>query len=100
MDSQLNAESDLCDQCCNDATSLGTTTFTTEWDSVTEGRYILILTNVQTFLGSLPPPKAALQRDLARVKYYRDLIQQQIMDYQRVRLEEEHFEQELSQLNK
>jgi cell shape-determining protein MreC len=39
------------------------------------------------------------QRDLARVKYYRDLIQQQMFEYQRVRLEEEHFEQELTQLN-
>ncbi|KAI6190516.1 hypothetical protein M3Y97_00126500 [Aphelenchoides bicaudatus] len=35
---------------------------------------------------------------LQNAKYCRALIQQQIFDYQRIRLEEEHFEQELSQL--
>jgi|EndMetStandDraft_8_1072994.scaffolds.fasta_scaffold2549857_1 hypothetical protein len=38
------------------------------------------------------------QRGMAQVHYYKELIQKQMFDYQKVRLEEERYEQELDDL--
>jgi len=83
-------DKDLCDKCYESSvvTTFRTSSFTTlnstndvDLDSLTKrsNRYI----------------KLEQQHELAQIQYYRELIQQQMIEYQKIRLEEERFEQEL-----